>query len=101
MMLDDSRALAEFQKVLADHGAQISALSCHGNPLHPEPPRIAQARRSGNRKTILLAEKLGVPVVTDFSGCPGDSPSAKYPNWVTCPWPPEYRELLAGNGMKS
>jgi len=42
-----------------------------------------------------LAEKLGVPVVVDFSGCPGDSPTAKYPNWVTCPWPPDYLEVLA------
>ena len=48
-----------------------------------------------NRKTILLAEKLGVPVVVDFSGCPGDSPNAKAPNWVTCPWPPEYLDVLA------
>jgi sugar phosphate isomerase/epimerase len=47
-----------------------------------------------SRQTILLAEKLGVPVVVDFSGCPGDSLDAKQPNWVTCPWPPEYGELL-------
>ena len=26
-----------------------------------------------SKRTILLAEKLGVPVVVDFSGCPGDS----------------------------
>ena len=32
--------------------------------------------------------------VIDFSGCPGDSPGAKFPNWVTCPWPPEYLEIL-------
>ena len=31
-MLENPAALAEFQKVLADHGAKISALSCHGNP---------------------------------------------------------------------
>jgi sugar phosphate isomerase/epimerase len=48
-----------------------------------------------NRKTILLAEKLGVTTVVDFSGCPGDSPDAKAPNWVTCPWPPEYLDVLA------
>jgi sugar phosphate isomerase/epimerase len=46
------------------------------------------------KKTILLAEKLGVPVVIDFSGCPGESKNAKYPNWVTSPWPPHYQELL-------
>jgi 1-deoxyxylulose-5-phosphate synthase len=55
----------------------------------------AKAHAGVNRKTILLAEKLGVPVVIDFSGCPGDQrQGAKYPNWVTCPWPPDYLELL-------
>jgi sugar phosphate isomerase/epimerase len=60
-MLEDFTALAEFQKVLADHGASISALSCHGNALHPDNAR-AQRDREVSRKTILLAEKLRVPV---------------------------------------
>ena len=30
----------------------------------------------------------------DFSGCPGDSAHATAPNWVTCPWPPDYRKVL-------
>ncbi len=72
-MLEDAAALADFRKILADHGATISALSCHGNPLHPDKAR-AQHDREVSRKTILLAEKLGIPVVVDFSGCPGDSP---------------------------
>jgi len=92
-MLDDARALAAFQKVLADHGVSISALSCHGNSLHPMLSR-AQRARAVSRKTILLAEKLGIRTVVDFSGCPGDSPTAKQPNWVTCPWPPDYLEVL-------
>ena len=92
-MLDDSKALAEFNKVLADRGASISALSCHGNALHPDPAR-AKHDAEVSRKTILLAEKLGIPTVVDFSGCPGDSPTAKQPNWVTCPWPPDYLEVL-------
>ena len=92
-MLENSAELAEFKKKLDDRGFSISALSCHGNPLHPNPE---QARHDSevNRQTILLAEKLGVPVVVDFSGCPGDSPTAKWPNWVTCPWPPDYLEIL-------
>jgi sugar phosphate isomerase/epimerase len=92
-MLEDSAELAEFKKKLDDHGFSISALSCHGNPLHPNPE---QARHDSDvsRQTILLAEKLGVPVVVDFSGCPGDSPRSKWPNWVTCPWPPDYLEIL-------
>jgi len=92
-MLDDYSALANFQQQLADNGAGISALSCHGNPLHPDAAR-AKHDREVSRKTILLAEKLGVPVVVDFSGCPGDSPSATAPNWVTCPWPPDYLKVL-------
>jgi sugar phosphate isomerase/epimerase len=92
-MLDSPSELAEFKKKLADQGFKISALSSHGNPLHPDANR-AKHDRDVSRKTILLAEKLGVPVVVDFSGCPGDSPGGKYPNWVTCPWPPEYLEIL-------
>lgn len=92
-MLDNNTELIEFKKVLNDHGVSISALSCHGNPLHPD-KSIAAQHREVSRKTILLAEKLGVPVVVDFSGCPGDSPNAKYPNWVTCPWPPDFLEIL-------
>ncbi len=93
-MLDDPRALDEFRNILADRGASISALSCHGNPLHPDQARAAHDR-DVSRKTILLAEKLGVRTVVDFSGCPGDSPSATHPNWVTCPWPPDYLDVLA------
>jgi len=92
-MLNDAAALNDFKRKLEDHGTGISALSCHGNPLHPDPAQAKQAQDI-NRDTILLAEKLGVPVVVDFSGCPGDAPNAKSPNWVTCPWPPEYLDTL-------
>lgn len=92
-MMEDSRQVGEFQRLLADQGFSISALSCHGNALHPNPARAKEARET-SRYTILLAEKLGVPVVVDFSGCPGDSPEATAPNWVTCPWPPDYLDIL-------
>jgi sugar phosphate isomerase/epimerase len=92
-MLDNNSELIEFKKKLDDYGFSISALSSHGNPLHPDKER-ARHDREVSRKTILLAEKLGIPVVVDFSGCPGDSPNAKWPNWVTCPWPPDYLEVL-------
>src|SRR6202162_656526 len=93
-MLNDRVALKDFKTKLADNGFTISALSSHGNPLHPN-KAVAKAFQETSRKTIRLAEKLEVPVVIDFSGCPGDSSNAKYPNWVTCPWPPEYLEVLA------
>lgn len=92
-MLNDRTALREFKLKLEERGFTISALSCHGNPLHPN-ASLAKAFQETSRNTVRLAEKLGVPVVIDFSGCPGDSNSAKFPNWITCPWPPEYLEVL-------
>jgi sugar phosphate isomerase/epimerase len=92
-MLENRAELAEFKQKLNDRGFTISALSCHGNPLHPDRAH-AKHDQEVSRKTIRLAEKLGVPVVVDFSGCPGDSAGSKWPNWVTCPWPPDYLEIL-------
>jgi sugar phosphate isomerase/epimerase len=92
-MLDDKAALSDFKKKLADNGFTISALSSHGNPLHPN-KEFAKKNQEVSRKTVLLAEQLGVPIVIDFSGCPGDSLSSTQPNWVTCPWPPEYLDVL-------
>ena len=87
----DRAALNDFKKTLSDRGFTISALSCHSNPLHPDKD-VAAKHKEISRKTILLAEQLGVSVVIDFSGCPGDSFNSRQPNWVTCPWPPEYQK---------
>ena len=74
-------------------GLIISSLSAHGNPIHPDPD-AAKLSHDRLRTAILLAEKLGVDRVNAFSGCPGDQGDAKVPNWVTCPWPPEFAELV-------
>jgi sugar phosphate isomerase/epimerase len=92
-LLKSPSKLKEFKQKLDDQGIAISALSCHGNPLHPV-RKIAEASAEVNRKTILLAEKLGVKNVIDFSGCPGDSDTSRNPNWVTCAWPPDYLDIL-------
>src|SRR5258707_228916 len=91
--LENAAAHGEFLKKLTGNGLSISALSCHGNPLHPV-KEVREKFVAASRRTILLAEKLGVQTVIDFSGCPGDSDTASYPNWVTCPWPPDFSELL-------
>ncbi|HEV2493127.1 MAG TPA: sugar phosphate isomerase/epimerase [Terriglobia bacterium] len=85
--------LKEFKQKLDDQGISISALSCHGNALHPNKD-FARTSEETSRKTILLAEKLGVKTVIDFSGCPGDSDNAKYPSWSPTPWPPDFLDLL-------
>jgi sugar phosphate isomerase/epimerase len=82
-----------FRQRVTDAGLSISALSCHGNPLHPDAAR-AQADDATFRTTVRLAERLEVPVVVTFSGCPGDSAQARHPNWVTTPWPPEFLDVL-------
>jgi sugar phosphate isomerase/epimerase len=82
-----------YRQMVADAGLTISALSCHGNPLHPDPARAA-ADDETFRKSVLLAEKMQVPVVVTFSGCPGDSETAAHPNWITTAWPPEFLDVL-------
>jgi sugar phosphate isomerase/epimerase len=82
-----------YSQMIADAGLTISALSCHSNPLHPDRQTAAEADELF-RQTVLLAEKMSVPVVVTFSGCPGDSESATHPNWVTTAWPPEFLDVL-------
>ena len=92
-LLTDVANAKDYRKKIDDHGLTISALSCHGNPLHPK-SSIQMNDDEVFRKTVRLAEQLEVPVVVTFSGCPGDSDTASYPNWVTCPWPTDFNELL-------
>jgi len=92
-LVDNASAQKTYLKAITDRGLEISALSCHGNPLHPNKD-LARADDDTFRKTVKLAEQLGVANVVTFSGCPGDSENAKYPNWVTCPWPTDYADLL-------
>jgi sugar phosphate isomerase/epimerase len=92
-LLDNKPRTTDYRKMIADAGLTISALSCHGNPIHPD-GATGCGYDEVFRKTVRLAEQLAVPVVVTFSGCPGDSDAATHPNWVTCPWPPEFLDVL-------
>jgi len=92
-LLADEDKIKRFKEAIEKRGLEISGFSCHGNPLHPN-KTIATNHQNVQHQTILLAEKLGVPRVITFSGCPGDCENSKYPNWVTCPWPDDYAEIL-------
>ena len=92
-LLQDDKKCREFLDTIHKYGLQISALSAHGNMLHPN-PEIAAGFENDLNNAILLAEKLGVPVVNTFSGCPGGSPDDKMPNWVTCSWPTDFADIL-------
>jgi sugar phosphate isomerase/epimerase len=88
-LLASPLAAKTYRSRIEDAGLSISALSCHGNPVHPD-PSLASADDAVFRQTVRLAELLEVPVVVTFSGCPGASPSDTTPNWITTAWPPEY-----------
>ena len=92
-LLGNEKKLREFQDTFKRHGLSISALSAHGNPVHPD-KAIAKKFHDDFVNAVLLAEKLGVDRVVTFSGCPGGSPRDRQPNWVTCAWPPEYQDIL-------
>jgi sugar phosphate isomerase/epimerase len=92
-LLADPAALKAFTHAVASRGLTVSALSAHANPLHPDPV-IGEAHRAYVTNSILLAEAVGVDTVVTFSGCPGGAPGDRTPNWVTCPWPPDFSATL-------
>ena len=93
VLLTDDAKLAEFKATLDRYGMTLACLSCHGNPVHPD-PAVAKSFDEDFHNAVLLAEKLGVDTVVTFSGCPGGSPEDKTPNWVTCPWPDDFGKIL-------
>jgi sugar phosphate isomerase/epimerase len=83
----------DYLKAVESRGMILSAFSCHSNPISPNP---VEARSADDliHKTILLAEKCGVPVINVMSGLPAGAAGDATPNWVTCPWPPHFLEIL-------
>src|SRR5581483_6931106 len=90
--LGEDAAVADLRADLDEAGLELSALSCHGNPLHPQEAYAARAD-GVLRRTIDAASALGVENVVCFSGCPGE-PDGHYPNWITTPWPGYFADLL-------
>ena len=91
--LADDAKIEAYKKLLEKYDLEISALSCHGNPVHPN-KEIAAAYHQVFVDTCKLAQKLGVATVVTFSGCPGDRETSQRPTWVTCAWPNDYTETL-------
>jgi len=92
-LLADPTKLRTWQKKFSDHNIQVATLSCHGNPVAPD-KAIAERDAETFRKTVQLAERIGVKVIVGFSGCPGGNPNDTNPNWITYRWPPEYAAAL-------
>ena len=92
-LLGSATARREYLGAFESRGLKLSALSIHNNPLHPD-ATVAATADVELRRTIRLAQALGVPVVNGFSGLPAGAPGDTAPNWVTCPWPPEFLRML-------
>lgn len=93
VLLNDEEKFNEFVKTIEESGMEISALSCHANPVHPNKEIAAQFDHDLHN-AVLMAEKLGIHQINTFSGLPGDGPDAKYPNWPVCAWPNEFPEMM-------
>lgn len=70
-------------------GVALLALSCHGNPLHPDGSRATHFH-ADFIATLEAANALEVPVVVGFSGQPGTGAT---PNWPVVAWPDEFGQL--------
>lgn len=92
-VLQSPQKIEDIRNMLNKHNMKISAIACHGNPVHPN-KEIAKTAHNEFVEAMKVAVKLGVTTIIGFSGCPGDCTDSKNPNWVTCAWPPEYLDIL-------
>ncbi len=92
-LLADPAKIDAFKALLQKYNMKLSAVACHGNPVHPN-KEIAARFHEEFVDAMKVAAALGVDTVIGFSGCPGDCENSENPNWVTCAWPPEYVDIL-------
>ena len=92
-LLADKSKIEAFKDTIDKHGLIISALSTHGNAVHPN-KEVAAKFHTDFERTCELANELGIDTVITFSGCPGGCAEDKTPNWVTCPWPEDFLAVL-------
>ncbi|MFP4005628.1 MAG: sugar phosphate isomerase/epimerase family protein [Candidatus Hadarchaeia archaeon] len=91
--LENKEKQKEVKELLKKYNLEICGFAAHANPIHPQKEK-AKSFDKDLRNAIKLADQMDVDTVITFSGCPGSSENAKYPNWITNPWPPEQREAL-------
>lgn len=92
-IMDHPEKIREMKEIMAKYHLEAAAVSCHGNPVHPD-KEVAEMYDREFRGAILFAEAMGVDTIVGFSGCPGDCENSKYPNWVTCAWPDDFGKIL-------
>jgi sugar phosphate isomerase/epimerase len=78
---EDADRRARFSASLDDRELRVCSLSCHGNPLHPDPARAA-SDHADFVATCRLAEQLRVSHVSLLAGLPAGAPGDATPNWI-------------------
>ena len=92
-LIRDEEGRNRLMKTFEKYGSTISAISVHGNCVHPN-KTIAAKFEEDFESACILAGQIGVKRIITFSGCPGGDEKSQQPNWVTCAWPPEYLDIL-------
>jgi sugar phosphate isomerase/epimerase len=93
-LINDAGARERFKELFTSRGLTLGCLSCHGNPVHPQ-QKLADSYHQDIKEAIDLASLLGVERIVTFSGCPGDSDNALYPNWPVSPFPEDFQTIVA------
>ena len=89
----DKKAREQLLETFERNKMGISALSVHGNCVHPDPD-VRGRFEADYEAACVLAGQIGVKRIVTFSGCPGSDEGARMPSWVTCAWPTEYQDVL-------
>lgn len=90
---ENPKKIEELKTLLKKYNLKISAIACHGNPIHPN-KKLAAEFHNDFVAAMKVAVQLGIDTIIGFSGCPGDCDASQNPNWVTCAWPNEYLDIL-------
>lgn len=93
VLIRDESARKKLMDTFRKYNVGISAISVHGNCVHPN-KEVAKSFEEDFEAACVLAGQIGVDRIITFSGCPGSDPDAKNPSWVTCAWPNEYLDEL-------
>ncbi len=99
-LLAATERIPAYRKQVESAGLFISGLACQGNPLHPN-AEIAHSHHAIFEKTVLLAERLGVPFINLLSGCPEILPLRAIPTGVILRGRRSIRNYGPGNGTRS
>ena len=85
--------IENFKSLLKKYNLKLSAIACHANPLHPN-KEIAERFHNEFVASMKLAAAMDCDTIIGFSGCPGDCANSEKPNWVTCLWPEDFKDIL-------